>query len=166
MLMEGPDDIPDPVFPLIRDRPGSVAFFVAGVPAPGGSKKAVPIGGGKVALVDDAKRNGPWRERVAAEGQAAMGDGPLLDGPLALSMRFVVARPKGHFGTGKNAGTVKASAPRWPAVKPDATKLLRAAEDALSGVIWHDDARIVRQFVAKDYGARPGVLIAVVPMEG
>lgn len=158
-------DLTDPV--RLAYEAGSVlglSFFVAGLPAPGGSKRPVPIGKGRVALIDDAKRNGPWRERVASEGQQAMAGLHLLDGPLGLSMRFVLPRPKGHFGTGKNAARVKASAPRWPVVKPDATKFLRAAEDALTKVVWVDDATIVRQFVSKDYGDRPGVLITVVSL--
>lgn len=43
------------------------------------------------------------------------------------------------------------SAPHYPAVKPDATKLVRAVEDALTGICWRDDAQIVNQDVRKRY---------------
>jgi Holliday junction resolvase RusA-like endonuclease len=38
-----------------------------------------------------------------------------------------------------------------PTVKPDLTKLLRAVEDALTGVVWRDDSQIIHQVVNKEY---------------
>jgi Holliday junction resolvase RusA-like endonuclease len=138
-----------------------ITFFVAGVPAPGGSKRPVRLGGtGRILLVDDAKGNGPWRERVALAARQAYA-GPPLAGPLAVEFAFVVARPKGHYGSGKNAGRVRPTAPRYPCVKPDALKLARAIEDSLTGICYLDDALIVREFISKDYGDTPGVEITV-----
>lgn len=132
----------------------SVVFTVYGVPAPAGSKRALPAGGkpgGRPLLVDDSKRSRPWKRDVAQTAGAAMSGRPLLEGPLELEVRFCVPRPKGHFGTGRNAGAVRSSAPPHPAVKPDITKLLRAVEDACTGVVWRDDAQIVRQRAEKRY---------------
>jgi Holliday junction resolvase RusA-like endonuclease len=133
-----------------------IEFTVLGRPAPAGSKRAFAVrkGGkptGQVAVVDDNKRSKPWQELVSSAAAAAV-DGAKLDGPLLLEVDFYVARPAGHFGSGRNAGTVRASAPPFPAVRPDVTKLVRGLEDALTGVVWRDDAQIVTQTVRKRYG--------------
>lgn len=143
-----------------------VSFFVAGHPQPGGSKRGFAIrqpgGRVRVAIVEDAKRNKPWRSSVAMVASQAMTGSPLA-GPISVDVVFRVARPKGHFGSGRNAGTVRPSAPMHPTTKPDATKLWRAAEDALTGIVWRDDAQIVRQTVEKRYAdaGPPGVFVRV-----
>lgn len=131
-----------------------IAFHVPGIPAPGGSKKFVGMNRrtGRALIVDDAgKRNKDWREAVAWAGKAAMQGKPLLEGPLKVRFEFVMPRPKGHFG----ARGLKPSAPAWPAVKPDALKLTRSSEDALTGIVWTDDAQIVKEEIEKRYAA-PG----------
>ena len=52
--------------------------------------------------------------------------------------------------------------------KPDGSKLWRAAEDALSGVIYTDDARMVRQHVERVYVEQceqPGMHVEIRRME-
>jgi Holliday junction resolvase RusA-like endonuclease len=46
------------------------------------------------------------------------------------------------------------------------TKLLRAVEDAATGLLWWDDAQIVTQIITKGYGTRPGVTIYCRPLDG
>jgi Holliday junction resolvase RusA-like endonuclease len=140
----------------------NITFFVPGLPAPGGSKRAFVVGG-RAVLTEDCKRSKPWRSRVAAVANDAHA-GPPLDGPLALEMVFSLPRPKGHFGSGRNAGRVRPSAPAYPATKPDTTKLVRSTEDALKGIVWRDDAQVVEQVARKVYADRPGVLVTVYPM--
>jgi crossover junction endodeoxyribonuclease RusA len=86
---------------------------------------------------------------------------PPLEGPLFVAFTFFQLRPRNHFGTGKNAAILKPSAPRFPAVKPDTTKLIRAAEDALKSICWVDDSQIVHQIGRKVYGDRPGLRIII-----
>lgn len=90
--------------------------------------------------------------------------GGPLSGPLVVSFEFVIARPRGHYGTGRNSHRVRPSAPAYPAVKPDTTKLIRSTEDALKGICWNDDSQIVRQYASKSYGSSPGVRITVTPL--
>ena len=154
--------------------PTRIAFEVVGHPEPAGSKKAFAVrrkqGGGwvntgQVAVTDDNPKSKGWQSRVQDAALDAMidGDGPIgaLEGALGLAVIFTVLRPKGHFGTGRNAGTLKPSAPDYPTVKPDATKLLRGLEDALTGLLWRDDAQVVEQAVLKRYGAREGAKVTV-----
>jgi len=141
-----------------------VRFWVPGAPQPGGSKRGfVNPKTGRVVIIDDAKYNREWRTCVAAYARAAFADQPVT-GPLRLEITFVVRRPKGHWGTGRNAGSVKASAPMYPGVRPDLTTLLRSTEDALTGILWVDDAQIVEQLVRKRYGHSAGARIILMEM--
>lgn len=143
-----------------------IAFHVPGIPAPGGSKKYVGRSKktGRALIVDDAgKRNKDWRASVAWAGKAAMRGQPLLEGPLKVRFEFVLPRPKGHLG----AKGLKPSAPAWPTVKPDALKLTRSSEDALTGVVWRDDAQIVQESIEKRYGVAgepTGAIITVMSL--
>jgi Holliday junction resolvase RusA-like endonuclease len=146
----------------------SVAFVVYGEAQQAGSKRIVASGrsGGRVHLTDDNPKAKEWMRAVAAAaGIARNGADGLLDGPLRLVVSFYVVRGKGHFGTGRNAGRLVPSAPRWPTKRPDATKLVRAVEDALTGVVWRDDSQVVVQEIEKVYGepARCEIRVEEIP---
>lgn len=137
-------------------------FTVHGRPQPAGSKKGfVNPRTSRVVIVDDAKNSRPWKQQVAGAALDAMGDTPMLNGPVELAVTFFLARPKGHYGTGRNADALKPSAPEHPTVKPDTTKLLRAVEDAMTGIVWRDDAQVVTQRAYKVYGATDHCTIRV-----
>jgi Holliday junction resolvase RusA-like endonuclease len=144
-----------------------IAFTVYGVAQPAGSKRIVPAGGrpgGRPLIIDDAKHSRPWKKQVAKAAAVHVPAQPL-DGPLKLEVLFVMPRPKGHHGTGRNAAALKPSAPQWPTVKPDTTKLLRAVEDALTDAkLWRDDAQIVIQTAMKTYGDPARCEITVRPV--
>lgn len=138
-----------------------IQFTVLGRPQPAGSKKAFAHPTTKrIVVVDDAKGSRAWKQEVAGEAHRAHGVA-LLTGPLALTLRFYVARPKGHYGQGRNAGTMKPAAPLWPTTRPDATKLTRAVEDAITGVVWKDDAQVVAQTIYKHYGEPERVEVTI-----
>ncbi|MCR4339570.1 MAG: RusA family crossover junction endodeoxyribonuclease [Gemmatimonadaceae bacterium] len=71
-------------------------------------------------------------------------------------------RPAGHYGTGRNAGTVRPCAPEWPTTKPDADKLTRALLDALTGVAYVDDSQVVHLGIRKEWALTgPGTRVEV-----
>lgn len=124
-----------------------VSFTVYGLPAAQGSKRYVghrkgADGRERAVLIEQSKRVKPWRRHVA-DAAALARPAELMDGPLVADMVFTFARPKGHFGTGRNAGVLKPTAPAAPAVAPDLSKLARSTEDALTGIVWRDDSRVV-----------------------
>jgi Holliday junction resolvase RusA-like endonuclease len=145
------------------------AFTVLGAPQPAGSKKAFAIRKagkptGKIAVVDDAKHSRDWKQAVASAYMDTFVPDPfpeLVTGPLLLVVDFFLMRPKGHYGTGRNASILKDSAPAYPVGRPDATKLVRAVEDALTGILWRDDAQVVYQRVRKLYGTPQRAEISV-----
>jgi Holliday junction resolvase RusA-like endonuclease len=136
-----------------------VVVDVRGTPKPAGSKRAFLVakaGGPPRAVLTDASGT-PGRDwRITIQHAiAGVHTGPPLTGPLEVSCYFTVRRPLGHVGK----RGLRPSAPAYPATRPDVTKLLRAVEDAATGLLWADDAQIVTQAAAKRYGPRPGVVI-------
>lgn len=128
-----------------------IQFEVIGRPAPQGSKKSI----GRNRFVETSKYLPAWRAAVTAAAKAAIPDGfEPFDCPVVLEMVFRIERPKNpKFG--------------YPAVAPDASKLQRGVEDALTGVVWVDDSRIVRWSGREVYclpEEQPGVKIAVYPL--
>lgn len=134
-----------PLYPHAADP--AITITVHGTPAPQGSKSFKGRGtNGKGVMVESSKRVKPWRQDVkhaALEIVDSMPGWAPLNGPLAVSMVFTLVRPKGHWRTGRNAGLLRDSAPARPAGLPDLSKLVRSTEDALTGVIWSDDSRVV-----------------------
>ncbi len=131
----------------------SVVFTVYGQPQPAGSKRGFyNKKTARIIITDDAKRSRPWKALVSDAAAQAMNGAGLLDGPLMLGLEFYMPRPKGHYRTGRHAGTVRDSAPPIPTVKPDLLKLARAVEDALTGLVYRDDSQIAREVLDKFYG--------------
>jgi len=138
-----------------------IEFTVYGKPAPAGSKKGFyNAKARRVIITDDSKHSRPWKAQVSDAAAEAMDGRVLINGPLELRLAFYVPRPKGHFG----AKGVRPSAPVSPAVKPDLLKLARAVEDALSGIVYRDDAQIVRELLAKQYGEPARVVVQAIEL--
>jgi Holliday junction resolvase RusA-like endonuclease len=127
-----------------------------------GSKKSVPTPKGW-RIVDDNERSKPWQGIVGAAAAEQYGLGKPLTCAVDVEMIFVMKRRKGDFGTGRNAEVLKDTAPLQPTGMPDVLKLARGVEDALTGIVWKDDAQIVNESLSKVYGDRPRVEIRVRP---
>lgn len=142
----------------------TIQFTVDAHPQSAGSKRAFPFqrkdGSLGVRVTDDNKKSKGWQQLVKGVARASY-DGPLLQNGVYVAMKFFVLRPKGHFGTGRNAGKIKASSPCDPAKKPDVLKLARGVEDALTGVIWRDDAQIVNEYLVKEFAEWEGVVVRI-----
>jgi len=151
-----------------------IKFSVPGQPRPAGSKRTFAarnkagVYTGKVGIMDASGQKGrDWREAVAAAGAEAYrmtadAEYPLLwRGPLRVRMVFCFHRPKSHYRTGRFAATLNRHAPREMTKTPDALKLARAVEDALSGVIYADDSQIVAEEIEKHWEDLPRALIEI-----
>lgn len=126
-------------------------FAVHGTPAPQGSKngRAIYKGKGanrqftgKVAMQESSKKVKPWRRHVAQVAAEAAGfpdDWMPLTMPLVLDMVFTMPRPKSfpaNDPTGRRAHGK-------PTVYPDVSKLVRSTEDAMTKIVWRDDAQVI-----------------------
>lgn len=162
--------------PPAPTAPNEIRFTVFGDAEPGGSKTGIPVrskatgqwltrpnGAPMVNVVDANPRVKGWQSAVAWACRQVYQD-RLLEGPLFVSMVFYQLRPKGHYGSGKNSDRLKASSPRYPTGAPDVLKLSRAVEDALTGVLWRDDALIVDEVIRKRFGEPARVEISIRPL--
>lgn len=121
----------------------TLQLTVYGRPAPQGSKRHV----GKGVMIESSKHVKPWRDDVKAAAEALLADQrpwTPIDQPLVVRMVFTTTRPRSHYRTGRNAHLLRDNAPARPAGKPDASKLIRSTEDALTDSgLWKDDALVV-----------------------
>lgn len=141
----------------------AVVIDVRGTPRPQGSMRLHRLpNGGTAARYPAAVYE--WRAMVQQAAVEAVEE--PYEGPVELRLGFDLLRPAGHMGTGRNAGTVRASAPCYPIVAPDLDKLCRCIGDALTDAgIWRDDSQVVSLVSAKRYvELRPGVRITVTPL--
>lgn len=150
----------------VEQQETAVTFFVPGVPQPGGSKRGFAMqnkatGKWRAVITEDAKKNAPWRAVVALAAREAISE--PFTGPVVVSFEFRMPRPRGHYGSGRNLGVLKAGAPVMHTNKPDRTKLMRSTEDALTGIAWRDDTQVVDGPTSKRYtdDGRPGCLITI-----
>ena len=95
-------------------------------------------------MTDSCRSLKSWQALIAsAAGEAIQtrGDWQMLEGPVRLSLAFYLPRPK---ALAKKPWIAHTKA-------PDCSKLARGAEDALSGIVYRDDAQIVELVAAKFY---------------
>ncbi len=93
-----------------------------------------------------------WRRLIAAAIQGSDWQPIGRDIPVHCRLEFVMPRPQDHYGTGRNAGQLRAAAPLWHAYTPDLDKLCRAVFDGLGEcAAIHNDAQIVMLTTSKRY---------------
>ena len=76
--------------------------------------------------------------------------------PVEVTIVASFPRPLAHYGTGRNLGVLKASAPATPHAQiPDPDKLARLVLDALKNArVLHDDAQVSQLIVEKRWAPR------------
>lgn len=90
--------------------------------------------------------------------------GEPFEGPLRLECRFYFKRPKAHYGTGRNAGQLKRSAPIYHVSKPDVDNAVKFVFDCLNNILYLDDRQVIGLKAEKHYVGvvgRAGVEIVV-----
>lgn len=120
-----------------------ITIIVRGSPAPQGSKKFVGLSKtGRGLMAESSAKVRPWRQDVKAAAEVVMAGRAALDGPLVAVMTFTLPKPSSAPKTRRT----------WPCRKPDASKLARSTEDALTDAgVWTDDARVVELVSRKVY---------------
>lgn len=84
-----------------------------------------------------------------------------FDQPLKVSVHAFFSRPKSHFGTGRNKGKLKRSAPIYHTSKPDRDNLDKFVLDALTGVFFTDDKIVCDGRIVKKYSTIPRLEIFI-----
>jgi Holliday junction resolvase RusA-like endonuclease len=77
------------------------------------------------------------------------GDNPVFDENTYLEVNcwFVLKRPRKHFCAD---GSLRVDAPKYP-IQSDIDNLVKLVLDAMQGILYHDDRRIVVLFAGKAY---------------
>jgi Holliday junction resolvase RusA-like endonuclease len=136
--------------PAAPSLPG-LTIVVPGVPVPQGSLRAFTRNGHAWATSDNP-RTRPWKAAVTSEAAqiveaAGLANPAYEHRPVAVAITFRFPRPRGHFG---KRGLLP-SAPAQMTTMPDIDKLVRAVLDALTGIVWRDDAQVVVLDIRKVY---------------
>jgi len=81
--------------------------------------------------------------------------------PVEVMLTAVFGIPR-SFSKKKHAAAICGEL--WPVVKPDISNIIKAFEDSMNGVVYHDDVQIVAGRYAKVYGTAPKVVVTVKPL--
>lgn len=133
-----------------------IAFDVHGIAQPKGSTRMLPLRGkrGARAIITSANpKASAWQQTIAWTARQHYNRG-LLFGPITIGATFYLPRPK--------------TAPRSvtaPIRKPDLDKLTRCLCDALTGVIYHDDAQVIECYARKRFAADPYTAVVITECE-
>lgn len=132
-----------------------VQFRVPGVPVAKGRGRIVTVlGHGAIKTPQKTRDYESW---VAYEARKAMGNWPLLTGPLMMRLDFWLPIPASWSGKRKAAAATGA----WHTSKPDLSNAWKAIEDACNGIVYADDATLCQATCTKRYGVTPGVDVLV-----
>jgi len=128
-----------------------IEFVVYGKPAQMGSKKAFVRGGRAIITDDNSEKRKQWANAVSSVAAEVMRGRDLISSPVQLRAMFYFRRPNSHYGSGRNATTLKASAPEMHSQTPDLDKLIRCLGDALTGIVFRDDALIWSMVISRHW---------------
>ncbi len=132
----------------------NIEFFIPGIPKPKGRARSARLKTGKT-IHYTPEQTETWENILYSRSLAYKPDKPL-DCPLSVYLHFWLPRPKNP----KNK--------LHPVTRPDLDNLAKSVIDALNGVFWVDDSRIVLKGLRKAYATEggPGVAVIIEEMEG
>lgn len=123
-----------------------LTFTVYGVAQPKGNMRAFQPRGMKFPIVTETNRNVRSWSQLVAEGAgnelSKQPDPRVITDPVRVTAEFHLPRPKKYQRRGLVVAHCKA---------PDLDKLVRAVLDALSAVVFDDDAQVVELLAIKRY---------------
>jgi len=145
--------------------PDRISFTVLGRPQPQGSMKGFVLPGkdGKkprAILTSDNTKMKPYRQQVgwaALDARAKAGYAGLFaekQVAVGVEMKFYFEKPPSISKKRQHIS-----------VKPDIDKICRSSIDAMTGVLWADDAQIIQLIASKHYGIPERAEIVVTNLE-
>ena len=99
-----------------------------------------------------------WIMRCAQEAQMVMHGKVPLSGAVALNLEIYLPL-LASMSAKQRAAAIQGLL--LPIKRPDCSNLLKAVEDSMKGIVFHDDSQVQRLTVAKWYGEKPRVEITV-----
>lgn len=136
-----------------------IATWVSGDPKPQPRARAFSRNG-RASVYNPSTAEG-WKSAVATELKPFVPDVPE-DGPMAVRLRFVFARPKTHF----TKRGLRPEAPVYHTAAKDVDNLAKGLMDACTVIgVWRDDGQVARLDVTKTYGEKPGCMVEIRSLE-
>jgi Holliday junction resolvase RusA-like endonuclease len=119
----------------------------------------------RAVMYEQEKYLKPWRASIKKIAEMNKPDGWKLDGCFANWSVFFFPRPKYHYDSREKLKPQYRNA-LYKTTKPDGDKCLRAVNDAITGVIFNDDALVGPGFGMTAFAdpGLPGALITVVKL--
>lgn len=96
--------------------------------------------------------------------QAEAPDKPLR-GPLRVDVFLFWPYLKGHYGSGRNSGVLKSSAPKWKDTGKDRDNCDKLILDTLTGVFFVNDSQICAGEIKKQYSEKPRMEIYITKLD-
>lgn len=138
-----------------------VAFNIPGQPVAKGRPKFARRGAHVVAYTPAATVS--YENLVKMAATLAMCGAAPTAGPVALSVSLRMQIPASWSNKRRAlaaAGSIAATK------KPDADNVLKGIKDGCNGIIWCDDAQVVRIVLEKRYSQKPGAMVEVISARG
>ena len=125
-----------------------ISFFVEHKPVAKGRPRM-----GKGPVYTPAKTKA-FETMFAWEAKRAMKGRPVQTGPCFVALSFRFAKPKKLDELSRHVS------------KPDLSNLVKAVEDAMNGIVYHDDCQIYAIKAEKVYSPIEGIFVDVLFTEG
>lgn len=138
-----------------------VAFNIPGQPVAKGRPKFARRGAHVVAYTP--QKTASYENLVKMAATQAMGGIEPTAGPVSLCLTLDLQIPASWSKKRRAmavAGAIAATK------KPDADNVLKGIKDGCNGIIWRDDAQVVRIMIEKRYSETPGALVEVMATAG
>ena len=133
---------------------------ITGAPVAKGRGRAVNTPGGARVITPEKTRK--WEADARMEARRQMDRAEPFTQPLSISIIVTIAPPK-SWPNWKREAALEGLIPHTS--KPDIDNVVKAAMDALNGIVYVDDALAYKIEARKVWGMRPSVwvLVAEVP---
>ena len=140
---------------------GIIRIVITGHPVAKGRWRAYKRKDGNIGAFTPQKTR-KWEDDARMMARVEMGSRPLLTGCVELHVDVWLAVPASWPDWKQNAAI---SGSILPAGRPDLDNCVKAAKDAMNGVVWVDDSQVVTSKEWKRYSLRPMVEITITPLK-
>jgi hypothetical protein len=133
-----------------------ITFTVPGPPH-GKGRPRFARRGNFVSTYTDAK-TASYEDQVQHYAKQAMGSSKPLETAVVLYLHIRLPVPPSYS---KKRTEACLGGLEWPCKKPDSSNILKSVEDAMNGVVFHDDCQIIDHFMTRVYASEAGVDILI-----
>lgn len=138
-----------------------IAFTIPGQPVAKGRPKFARRGAHVVAYTP--AKTASYENLVKMAAAEAMGSVQPTGAPLALTVTLNLQIPASWS---KKRRASAAAGAICATKKPDADNVLKGIKDGCNGIVWADDAQVVRIMLEKRYSETPSAVVEVAQLQG